>query len=291
MDLPHDNRNVAAASGEGSFTPGSNILYIVVPVLNEESNIPQLIEAFRDIHDRFTPQLETTFLLIDDGSSDGSGRIALQMAEGLRLRVIRHEKTRGPGRAFATGFAYLASRLGPNDWVATMEGDNTSRPEILGQMFVRSREGYDVILASPYQYGGGIEKTSGLRVILSHVANGFLKSFIGLHGFLTMSSFFRLHRGAAILRLQSCFGPEIIERSGFEGVVEMLIKMTLLRITISEVAMVLDTSRRMGKSKMRLVRTICGYLTLYGDRGRWVSMATDYLGRSLSTEATAVLGE
>ncbi len=61
-----------------------------------------------------------------------------------------------------------------------MEGDNTSRHELLQQMFTRSGEGYDVILASPYMYGGGITNTSTYRVIISHVANAFVKEFIGL---------------------------------------------------------------------------------------------------------------
>jgi len=129
------------------------------------------------------------------------------------------------------------------------------------------------VLASPYAYGGGIVNTSGLRIALSHVANGFLKSFIGLHGFLTMSSFFRLHRAAVIQRLQSCYGPMIMERTGFEAVVEMLVKMTVLDVTISEVPMVLDTSRRAGKSKMKILRTIRNYLSLYFDRPRWISQA------------------
>jgi dolichol-phosphate mannosyltransferase len=248
-------------------------LYVIVPVLNEGPNLPVLFAAFRDIRARFEPVFRTSFLLIDDGSNDGTAQLALELADGLSFKVLRHERNLGPGRAFATAFSDLASVLDPQDWVATMEGDNTSRHELLTTMLTRSREGYEVVLASPYQYGGGIENTSGLRTLLSHIANGFLKSFIGLHGFLTMSSFFRLHKGAAILRLQACYGPGIIERCGFEGVVEMLIKMVLLKTTISETPMILDTSRRIGKSKMKILRTVRGYLSLILARPRWVSEA------------------
>jgi len=161
-----------------------------------------------------------------------------------------------------------------------MEGDNTSRVELLARMFVRSREGYEVVLASPYQYGGGIIHTSPWRIFLSHGANGFLKGFLGLHGILTMSSFFRLHRGSAIVRLQDCYGPGIIERCGFEGIVEMLIKMTLLNTTICEVPMILDTSRRIGRSKMKIPRTIRGYLSLVPGRPRWAREAEAWRQRS-----------
>jgi hypothetical protein len=45
--------------------------------------------------------------------------------------------------------------------------------------------------------------------------------------------------------------------------------MTMLRITISEVAMLLDSSRRKGKSKMKLMRTIMGYLALWRYKQGW----------------------
>src|SRR6202011_5836974 len=103
-----------------------------------------------------------------------------------------------------------------DDWVVTMEGDNTSRHELLRQMLTRTHEGYDIVLASPYCYGGGISNTAPSRVFLSHFANAFLKGCVDIHGLFTMSSFFRVHRGSALRRLQACYGPGIIERWGFE---------------------------------------------------------------------------
>ena len=47
----------------------------------------------------------------------------------------------------------------------------------------------------------------------------------------------------------------------------------MMGITISEVAMVLDSSRRKGKSKMKLVRTILGYLALWRYKEGWKSMS------------------
>lgn len=259
--------------------------FVVVPVLNEAPNLDRLLSAFRELVAEFGADHTMIFLLIDDGSTDHTADLARKLAGGLDLRVLRHEINMGPGRAFATAFEYLGTRISAGDWVATMEGDNTSRHQLIGQMLVRSREGYDVMLASPYQYGGGIENTSGLRVLLSHVANGFLKSAIGLHGFLTMSSFFRLHSATTILRLQACYGPAIIERAGFEGVVEMLIKMVLLKTRVTELPMVLDTSRRVGKSKMKVLRTIRGYLTLAFTRPRWIAQTGKFLAREAQNSA------
>jgi len=140
-------------------------------------------------------------------------------------------------------------------------------------MIVRAREGFDVVLASPYLYGGGITNTSAWRLFLSHVANLLVKEALGIRGIMTVSSFYRLFRGDILLRLQAGYGPGIVERRGFESMVELLMKLVLLHATISEVAMPLDTSRRIGRSKMRVLPTAIGYLTLAKDRRRWTEAA------------------
>jgi dolichol-phosphate mannosyltransferase len=244
-------------------------LYVVVPVLNERPNLPTLFEGFRCLQAEMSSRFQISFMVVDDGSTDGTADAARESAEGLEVAVLRHGTNLGPGRAFATAFRQLSTRLSSDDWVATMEGDNTSRQELLAQMLVRAQEGYEVVLASPYMYGGGITNTSSLREILSHVANGFVKEFLGCHGLLTVSSFFRLYRGSAMRSLMDRYGPGVIERAGFESMVEVIIKLVHLGISISEVPMILDSSRRVGKSKMRIMRTGLGYLALFRGRRRW----------------------
>jgi glycosyltransferase involved in cell wall biosynthesis len=241
-----------------------------VPVLNEAENLPRLFDAFHDLHCQFGARFRVSFILVDDGSTDGTGDAARTLAGGLDFSLLAHPTNLGPGVAFATAFTYLCPRIGAADWVATMEGDNTSRHDLLAQMFTRAQEGYSVILASPYMYGGGVSNTSVHRLLLSHVANAFVKEFLGCHGLMTVSSFFRLYRGSALRLLMDGYGPGILERAGFESMVEMVMKMVYLRMSISEVPMVLDTSRRIGRSRMRIRRTIWGYLCLWRARGRWL---------------------
>jgi dolichol-phosphate mannosyltransferase len=249
------------------------VLYVVVPILDERENLPRLLDGLRGIARQLAPELRVQAVVVDDGSTDGSADEARAQAGELPLEVLVHPENRGPGAAFGTAFAHLAPRLGPRDWVATMEGDNTSRHELLRQMLARTREGYDVIFASPYMYGGGIVHTTTWRVLLSHVANAFVKEALGIHGIVTMSSFYRLHGAGALQRLQARYGPAILERRGFESMIEMLMKMMALGITISEVPMVLDTSLRAGRSKMKVLRTIVGYLLLWRHKRRWAAAA------------------
>ena len=246
-------------------------LFVLVPVFNEAPNIESLFGSFEALSREFANQYPVSVILVDDGSSDDTVQRAKAAAGSLDVEVLAHGVNRGPGAAFGTGFASLAGRLNADDWVITMEGDNTSRHELIRQMLTRTKEGFDVVLASPYMYGGGFTQTSFLRKLLSSGANLVVKDLLDIQGILTVSSFFRLYSAESILRLQKVFGPQIVERSGFESMVEMVMKMTMLKLSISEVAMQLDSSRRKGKSKMKIFRTIRGYLSLWASKGAWVA--------------------
>ena len=252
----------------------SNAVHIVVPLLNEAGNVERLCGAFRELAaEEADGGRAVRFVLVDDGSTDGTADRVGEHGRGLDLIVLTHPTNRGPGAAFATAFARLAGELADGDWVVTMEGDNTSRHELLQRMFRRAGEGFDLVLASPHVCGGRIAQASPGRVLLSAMANLFARSALGIHGLFSVTCFFRLQRGRLVRRLQEVYGPRIIERRGFEGMTEMLMKAIYLGAAISEVPLVLDSGMRAGPSKMRVGRTIAGYLGLSLDRRRWIREA------------------
>lgn len=244
-------------------------LFFIIPVLNEAPNIPRLMTNLEELRASLDGQFECQVFFVDDGSTDDTSEQIMRHRGPLPVEVLKHASNRGPGAAFGTGFAHLHSLLDHADWVVTMEGDNTSRIQTLRQMLVRRLEGFDVVLASPYMYGGGITQTSLLRIFLSHTANTLIKELLGIRGIFTMSSFFRLYHAPILKRLQGHHGPAILESPGFESMVELLAKLIRLRATISEVAMPLDGSQRLGKSKMRILRTIRGYLRVFYLSRNW----------------------
>jgi len=244
-------------------------LFFIVPVLNESPNIPRLMSNLAELRGSLDGQFACRILFVDDGSTDDTVA-QITRHRGLHsVEVLTHPINRGPGAAFGSAFAHLRPLLQESDWVVTLEGDNTSRIETLRQMLVRRLEGFDVVLASPYAYGGGITQTSLFRIFLSHIANTLIKEFLGIRGIFTMSSFFRLYRGPIILKLQERYGAEIVETSGFECMIELLAKLIRVGATISEVAMPLDGSQRIGKSKMKVLRTIGGYLRVFQISRKW----------------------
>jgi dolichol-phosphate mannosyltransferase len=261
----------------------SRSLYIVVPVFNEAPNLARLFEGLRAA-DREATDFDVHVVLVDDGSTDGTPELAREVGAGIDLTVLTQSTNRGPGHAFGTAFSHLSSLIRPDDIVVTMEGDNTSRTELIAAMLRRSEEGHDAVFASPYMYGGGILHTRATRVVLSHIANTFVKEFFGVHGLLTVSSFFRLYRGSSLRRLQECYGDRVLESAGFESMVELVMKMVYLGMSISELPMVLDSSRRAGSSKLNTRRTVIGYLSLYGRKRAWRERALHVSQRSPTTD-------
>jgi hypothetical protein len=179
------------------------------------------------------------------------------------VEVVRHETNRGPGAAFRTGFLHVLETADPLDVVVTLEGDQTSDASVLPRLLHRVwEEGDHIALASCYLYGGGIVGTHLHRVGLSHVANGLMKKALGLSGLATLSSFYRAYQASALLAMRARYGERFITTHGFECMVEVLYRASRLGLRISEVPMVLDGRRRVGKSKMKVLRTSMAYLVL-----------------------------
>lgn len=95
---------------------------VVVPVYNEEENIPILLREIRDALDPLGEPYEVLF--VDDGSSDRS----LEVMRGLipenpALRVLRFEKNAGQSAALDAGF-----RAARGGIVITLDADLQNDP-------------------------------------------------------------------------------------------------------------------------------------------------------------------
>ena len=238
------------------------MIFVVIPVYNEEPNIDGLLEGVRE---RLEPLgVRYRIVVVDDGSRDRTAeKCRAASRPGSEIRVVSHEVNRGPGAAFLTGFLDVLREADPLDVVVTMEGDRTSDEGILTRLLHRVwEEGDDIVLASCYLYGGGIKGTDLHRVGLSHIANGLIKKTLGLSGLATLSSFYRAYQVSALRAIRARYGDTFIKSQGFECMVEILYRAAQLKLRVSEVPMVLDGSKRAGKSKMKILKTSLAYLRL-----------------------------
>src|SRR5687767_13271166 len=93
---------------------------VVVPAYREAERIAATV--------RRVPPWVDHVLVVDDGSDDGTDRLAREAGDG-RLVVLRHAQNRGVGAALATG--YRAARGLNADVVAVMAGDGQMHPDDL----------------------------------------------------------------------------------------------------------------------------------------------------------------
>jgi dolichol-phosphate mannosyltransferase len=260
-----------------------NRIIFVVPAYNEAENIPKLLGHMREVVASLRRSCH--IIVVDDGSVDDTGKLAREHAGGLSLEVVRHETNRGVGTVFRTGFRRALELAGPEDIIVTKEADNTSDLSILPTLVDRIEVGHDIALASCYAKGGGVTGSTIDRHILSFVANLLLRMFFPIRGVHTYSSFYRAHRAKTLRRAFEAYGDSLLEMNGFACMVEMLVKLSRLPISITEVPMVLQCDVRRGSSKMVRRRTIREYVRLIA-RQALRSAASDKRARDVFEAAS-----
>lgn len=232
-------------------------LVFVVPALNERENLPKLADRLgAAIAACARP---SSVVLVDDGSTDGTGDAAREILGPLGLTVVTHPRNLGVAAAFRNGFAEALRQCGDDDLVVTLEADNTSDIGALPKLVDEAGRGADLVLGSCYAPGGGVEGTNAWRLLLSGGANTLIKVWFGLRGLHTFSSFYRVHRAGALRETFEASGGDPLREGGFASVVELLIRMRSMGFRVVEVPVVLRSLERKGKSKMRVRRTIAGY--------------------------------
>lgn len=230
------------------------MIYILIPIFNEEDNIPNL---FREISG-VLPNEEKFFVFADDGSNDRSIELLKFYFEKINYHIIGDGINRGPGAAFNSGFEWILNHSeNPNDIIATFESDCTSDIKLLPKMVAINRIGYDLVLASVYAQGGGFDETNWFRKFLSAFANLLFRFLFDIK-VLTLSSFYRVY-SIEILKKIKKSNREIISEKGFICMLEILTKAIKENASIVELPMILYSKKRVGKSKMKVFKTTLAY--------------------------------
>ena len=231
------------------------MIYIVIPVFNEEQNLSNLKKSLLSYP--FDEEFYVVFS--DDGSTDKTKEKIKEFFGSVKYIILGDGVNRGPGFAFNAGFDWvIQNSQDEKDIVLTIEADSTSDLDILPEMLMLNKMKYDLVLASVYIQGGGFDSTGFIRRFLSSVAN-LLYRFLFKVKVQTISSFYRVYSVSLLKRIKNNF-PIVIEEQGFICMLELLIKAIKSDAKIIEVPMVLKSTKRIGKSKMKVVKTSIEYL-------------------------------
>lgn len=116
------------------------LLSVVVPLYNEEQNVPILV-------DRIVTELDATpydyeIICVDDGSSDTTFRVLKKIAiNNHRVKAIKFRKNCGQTPAMVAGI-----KQADGDIVVTMDGDLQNDPSDIATLIEKIIEGYDIVV-------------------------------------------------------------------------------------------------------------------------------------------------
>jgi glycosyltransferase involved in cell wall biosynthesis len=231
--------------------------YIIVPTYNEAENLPRLLQEI------FALDLNGVGVInVDDGSPDGTGKVAEQWAASHPGRVVPVHRSGklGLGTAYIAGFR-RAFESGAN-WVMTMDADFSHNPRYIPAMLAK-REAADLVIGSRYVPGGAMLYCPWYRIALSTGANLITQMALGLKAKDTTAGF-RLYRRQALesIDLDSIFS------SGYSFLIEMLYLVQRRGWRVAEVPIVYE-DRMAGQTKIsrhEIVRALYTVARLSGRR-------------------------
>ena len=97
-------------------------LSVIVPVFNERNTMAEIMRRMRAVE----LPLEREFIVVDDGSTDGTRQVLAQLGDST-VKIVLHQANRGKGAAIRTGLEHVTGDLvliqdadleyDPEDWL------------------------------------------------------------------------------------------------------------------------------------------------------------------------------
>jgi len=238
----------------GSTTAVRPLVSLVLPAYNEEAiaeeNLGILCRYMQGLEDQYRWEI----VLINDGSRDRTGAIAVEFARTHpQVTVLHHPANFGMGQALISGFRYCRS-----DYVITLDLDLSFAPDHIPALLTAIRETRaKIVLASPFAEGGRISNVPWARRIMSLWANRLLAKASNA-GLSSITGVGRVYDGRFLRTLN-------VRATGMDINAEVLFKALMLRARVVEIPAHLDWQAQLAigtvrRSKMRIWKQVLGVL-------------------------------
>jgi dolichol-phosphate mannosyltransferase len=216
--------------------------WLILPTYNEAENVQAIVAASGEVLANTAPD-GFRVLIVDDGSPDGTGRLADQLAaQHSWVDVLHRSEKNGIGPAYLAGFRHALDRGA--GYVMEMDSDFSHDPADLGRLLEAVYAGADLALGSRYVPGGGVSDWGLLRRFVSEGGSTYARLVLGLRVRDLTGGF-------------KCFRREVLEAIHFDSVrsrgyafqVELTYRATQAGFRVVEVPIVFR-DRQHGTSKM-----------------------------------------
>ena len=181
---------------------------ILIPTYNESANIGRLLDEL------LRQDLDIDILVVDDNSPDGTALLAREYGEkDSRVRVMLRTGKRGRGVAGIDAFREAVRSEA--EYVIEMDADFSHDPALIPK-FLPALENADVVIASRAVPGGGDPGRDILPKIITKLAWGWIKCWLGLP-VQDATSGFRCFRRSILAKVDwdrmTSVGPSIVEEA------------------------------------------------------------------------------
>ena len=220
--------------------PASPNIWVIIPTYNERENVGPIVDgvlsAVPDAH----------ILVVDDGSPDGTGDLADELAAANKsIAVLHRHAKQGLGRAYVAAFKDLLAR--DADIVVQMDADFSHPVRFLAPLVEPLRAGTaDLVLGSRYVKGGHIPRWNFLRRFV--IRGGCVFSqIVLLMPYHDLTGGFKAWRAPALRQLDL----DRLHAGGYAFQIETTFRSRLAGARIVEVPITFE-ERRVGTSKMSM---------------------------------------
>ena len=211
-------------------------LVMVVPTYNEADNLEWIVGRLR------TAVPDAHVLVVDDGSPDGTGDIADNLAVADdHVQVLHRTEKAGLGAAYLHGFKVALSQ--GYDVIGEMDADGSHQPEQL-HLLIDALEGADLVIGSRYVPGGSVVNWPVSRQLLSRGGNFYVRRLLGIK-VRDATAGYRLFRRTTL----EAIDLESVESTGYVFQTDMVVRALRLGLIVREVPIEF-IERVRGDSKM-----------------------------------------
>ena len=222
-------------------------LSVVIPMYNEAENAEATLSRVEEALASYQGTFE--IVAVDDGSLDSTREIVSQLAlKNKRIRLVSYQSNSGRGMALRKGFQTSRGEI-----IVSIDADLSYDPAYISHFVeaFRREEDVDVILASPYMPGGGVQDVPFFRLWVSRTGNRIL-GFAMPNRIYTSTGIFRAYRRKVLESLE-------LESEGKEIHLEILSKVIALGYRVKEMPAILK-GRKKGRSKFKFKKTALSHL-------------------------------